>query len=200
MAVSVSAHTVDLSFLNNININIEPQFDNGNTNTKNGLSKVVEGLNEIAEEFLGDQAEASRPHPHPHPHPHPKKHLCKLAKKACIEDKKVCEEALEDCPGIKKCEESKEKCMGAIKRCKEDKEACGRAKEICMGTKKTCMAVIKDCKECWKPCGAAKAKCTAAEKICRKRSFFDYMKEYMPQRDAPRRAGNPLVLPTTQEA
>ena len=185
MVAGASAHKVDLSFLNDITINIQPQFDNGNTD--NEASSLMEGLKDLAQEFLGGIQEEGR---------HKRKDLCKLAKEACVEDKKACEGALEKCPGIKECAEEKKECEGAIKRCKENEKACPRAKKICMDTKDTCMKVIKGCPGVMKECGEAKAKCFAAEKICRKKPLMEYLQDLVPQRDVPRRAGNPLVMPT----
>ena len=83
MVAGASAHKVDLSFLNDITINIQPQFDNGNTD--NEASSLMEGLKDLAQEFLGGIQEEGR---------HKRKDLCKLAKEACVEDKKACDNAV----------------------------------------------------------------------------------------------------------
>lgn len=136
---------------------------------------------------------------------------CKLAKEACMDDKKKCMGSFKDCAkkaprAFKKCEEGKKMCMGAMKRCKEgEKEACKRAKKVCMGTKEACkFLVFKDCPFVLKPCKMAGAKCKAAKAICEKKSgLMDLLKSLIPEapeeRPLPRKA-SPLVLPKTQEA
>ncbi|QDZ23793.1 hypothetical protein HOP50_11g63330 [Chloropicon primus] len=198
MVAGASAHKVDLNFLNNIEVNIPVEFDNGNTyNLAGKAEKLLDKALDVAENYVEHLLEGMNHEEVVEPTEERPGPFCRKAVAACKEDAKQCFGALKRCPHIKRCAAEKKKCWSAIKECKEDKDRkeCREAKETCVDAKETCTRVIKGCKECWRPCGAAKAKCAAAKHICHKKGLLEHLKDLIPEGPLPRRAGNPLILP-----